>query len=55
MDDLFGCIAIIVAATSIAAVLLTIAFDIPAMITSIFVMAVIAGCIEYYVRSVPNK
>jgi hypothetical protein len=45
---------IIIAAVFVAATLLTVAFAIPAMITAVFVMAVLAVCVEFYVRSGNN-
>jgi len=51
MDDILNPLVIVMAATFVAAILLTIAFDIPVKIAAIFVIAVFAVSIEYYIRS----
>jgi uncharacterized membrane protein YcaP (DUF421 family) len=47
----FDVIVIIGAGTLVAAILLTIAFDIPKTIIAALVMAVFAVCVELYIRS----
>jgi hypothetical protein len=37
--------------TFVVVLLLAIAFDIPAMAAAVLVVAVIAGCVEYYARA----
>lgn len=55
MNNLFECLAIILAAAFIVVLLLAIAFDMPAMLAAILVAGVIAGCVEYYARAGRRK